>query len=265
VKIGDTEQEVTEDELLKGYQRQSDYTRKTMELAEQRKQAEQHAQQIMAERQAAAQARENYLSRVKEMEQAYDAVQEPDWASLLKEAREMDDMAAYEEKRLAWSQLVQQRESIKAQRKQAEDEQRAEHERTQQELAQRRQQFIAQERDKLFERLPDWKDEAKRSAEVMEIATLGKEYYGLTDQEIGQIVDHRHLLLLRDAVKHRRRQAEARTKVQKATAPKKAPKLQAPTAPPPPRNKATERARNFKQLRQSGSTDDAARLLLDRM
>ena len=265
VKIDGEEQEVSEDELVKGYQRQSDYTRKTMEIAEQRRQAEAASQELMAERQQAAQAREQYLARVTEMEQAYDAVQEPDWAALLQEAQQTEDWASYHQKQQAWQQLVKQRDSIKAQKEQATREQQEAQQRAYQERLQREQQFVAQERDKLFERIPEWKDEAKRTAEITEIARGGRDYYGLTEQEIGQIVDHRHLLLLRDAVKHRQRQAAAKTKVQQATTPKKAPKLQAPTAPPPPRNKVTEKARNMKQLRKSGSTEDAARLLLDRM
>lgn len=265
VKVDGKELEVSEDELKAGYQRQADYTRKTQEIAEARKVAETERQAIIAERQQAAQAREHYLGRLSEMEQAYDAVQEPNWQALLQEANQQGDWSTYNEQRLAWEQLVKQREGIKAEKAKAEQERQAEWQRHQSEQQKQQAKFIAEERERLFERIPDWKDEAKRAAEIAEITKFGREHYGLTDEELGRIIDHRHLLVLRDAILHRKSQAKAREKVQAVTAKKAPPRVQAPTAPAPQRTAQTEKARNMKRLRQSGSTEDAARLLLERM
>lgn len=263
VKIDGTEQEVTEDELKAGYQRQADYTRKTMEIADGRKATEAERQQLMGERQQVAQAREAYLARVAEMESAYDAVQEPDWTALLNEARETGDDLAYHEKRNAWDQLVKQRTEIKTAREQAEREQSYAIQAAQMEQKEKYDAYIAEQRVKLLERAPDWNDETKRDAEIAEIAKVAKETYGLSEQEMSKIGDHRHLLLLRDAVKWQQRQKAAKAKVKQATA-KKAPQVLAPTSPQQPRNRATEKARNMKRLRATGSVEDAARLLEER-
>ena len=50
VKVDGEEVEVPEDELLKGYSRTQDYTRKTQQLAEQRKAAESEFEQVRKER-----------------------------------------------------------------------------------------------------------------------------------------------------------------------------------------------------------------------
>lgn len=79
VTIGDEELEVTEDELLSGYQRQRDYTRKTQEVAEQRKSLESELEQTQAERAKYAKALEQILEEdSKELEQFNDI----DWDTL---------------------------------------------------------------------------------------------------------------------------------------------------------------------------------------
>ncbi len=53
VKVDGKEIEVPKDELIRGYQREADYTRKTQKLAEERKLVESEFQQVRAEREAA--------------------------------------------------------------------------------------------------------------------------------------------------------------------------------------------------------------------
>ena len=61
VKVDGSEQEVTLDELMKGYSRQSDYTKKTQELAEGRKAIEQLYAQYNSEIHALQQERQQYM------------------------------------------------------------------------------------------------------------------------------------------------------------------------------------------------------------
>jgi len=106
IKLSDgTTVEVTPDELVKGYQRQSDYTRKTQQIAE-------------AERgwkDAAAKLNET-LQRI---EQVFPQEQEPDWTT---KAREMDpwefqaEKAQWEQRQKALTQAREQaQEAAKAQ------------------------------------------------------------------------------------------------------------------------------------------------------
>jgi hypothetical protein len=65
VKVGNEEVEVTEDELLSGYSRTADYTKKTQALAETRKAVE--AERVAIEE--AKQLRETYSQRLQAIEQ----------------------------------------------------------------------------------------------------------------------------------------------------------------------------------------------------
>ena len=80
VKIDGKEVQVQLSELLNGYQRQSDYTKKTMEAAEQRKTAD-------AETQKALQERQEYHSKLQRMavqlEGAIEQQSQIDWPALL--------------------------------------------------------------------------------------------------------------------------------------------------------------------------------------
>ena len=72
--------QVTQDELLNGYQRQQAYTKRSQELAEQRKAFEQEAAQV-------SQMRDNYAQQLEQLSQQLQQVnqQEPDWAELAKQ------------------------------------------------------------------------------------------------------------------------------------------------------------------------------------
>ena len=77
VKVNGEEIEVTLDELLHGYSRQSDYTRKSQELAERRKATEALEQEIAAEREQYAELLPRMREQLQQQLQA-----EPDWDKL---------------------------------------------------------------------------------------------------------------------------------------------------------------------------------------
>ena len=62
VKINGEDHEVTEDELIKGYSRQADYTKKTQELSQYRSQLDQAAQFYQTEVAATQEARQQYIN-----------------------------------------------------------------------------------------------------------------------------------------------------------------------------------------------------------
>ena len=85
VTVDGNEIEVTQDELLNGYSRQQDYTRKTQELANQRKTIEQQAQELQQRDAIYAQLLPKMEAQLKG-----ELVNEPDWDSLYN-----DDPIAY--------------------------------------------------------------------------------------------------------------------------------------------------------------------------
>lgn len=78
VKIDGAEIDVPEDELLKGYSRTADYTRKTQKLSEERKALESEAQAVKAER-------EEYSKVLAGLKTQLQSVSEPDWEKLASE------------------------------------------------------------------------------------------------------------------------------------------------------------------------------------
>ena len=102
VKVDGEEVEVTLDELKSGYSRTKDYTRKTQELAEQRKAFEAEATAIREERQVYGQL----LNQLHQQIQASQG-QEPDWEYL-----RQTDPIEYSLQWAEWSRKQTQRQAI---------------------------------------------------------------------------------------------------------------------------------------------------------
>lgn len=122
------------------------------------------------------------------------------------------------------------------------------------------QQAYLSEQSKLLDsKIPEWADSAKRAKDVAELATVSGEAYGLTDQEVKSITDHRQILVLRDAVKWQQLQKSKPELLQKV---RTAPKLVKPGSPMSQGTKdLLARKHATDKLRQSGSVKDATPLL----
>lgn len=241
VKIDGKDETVTLDELLKGYSRTADYTRKTQELAAKRKQFEE------SELPAVQRERQEYATRLIQLEQAIQAVtpQEPDWDTLRRQ-----DPAAFAETWAAWQQHKERLARIAAERQKAE-------ERVRQDQQQKHQAYLTAQRDALLEALPEWKDPEKAKAEKAELIAYAKNDLGFTDQEVQQVYDHRLLLMLRKAMLYDKAQ-KAKPVVQQ-----KIEKVRAATPGSPKANqpKVSETTRRKQRLAKTGSVIDAAAVL----
>lgn len=238
VKIDGKEVEVSLDELKNGYQRQSDYTRKTMEAAEQRKAAD-------AETQKAQQERIEYNSKLERMAVQLEGVLEQqsqiDWAALIE-----SDPVEY----LKQQQLFQQRQALYQQNMQ-ERQQLAQQ--FQHEQAQAHQSYLAKQQEDLLAKLPDWKDDAKAAAEKTAISKFLQEQ-GFGDEDISSIADHRHVLIARKAMLYDQMMAKARVQAKKVQeAPQRVVKPGV-TA----QGNADGRSAAMKQLNKTGRVEDAA-------
>ena len=181
VKVDGKEVEVTLDELQKGYSRTQDYTRKTQQIAEARKQTEAELQAVRAEREQYAQ-----LLGALEAQVQQSAQPNIDWDRLYQE-----DPIEY----------VRQREVMRENKEKAEAIQ-SEQQRlaflSQQEQAQFMQQKFQQEQEALLAAIPDWKDAKKAQAEKALLVEFGQKI-GFTPEELKSVVDHRAVLMLRKA------------------------------------------------------------------
>ena len=186
VKIDGQEVQVSLDELKSGYQRQQDYTRKTMELAENRRQLEAQIQAATEQKGQLDFALDAALERGFQDLAQFENV---DWAKLKNE-----DMLGYLELKDKFSetqqgvyQMIEQKKAL------------------QQQAAQEQQQLFAtaraEEMKRLHEKMPDFADEKKAPALANQLKQYGISQ-GYTPQEIGNLIDHRSIVVLDKARKY---------------------------------------------------------------
>lgn len=187
-------QEVTLDELLSGYQRQADYTRKTQAVSDQRKQLEAQSEQVSG--------------LVKELEASQKAL-----AGLLEQSESAID----------WDELRETNPSEYLRQKELQ-EQRAKAVTQAQSDAQKAKTLKAQEEGRqLFAKIPTWKDDKQRNADKDKINAYLSDI-GFAENEYTH-TDHRLILALYDAARYRELQSKSASVVKKV---KKAPKVTKP-------------------------------------
>lgn len=239
VVIDGKEQKVTLQEALAGYQRQSDYTRKTQEVAERSK-------AIQAEEQQLAQMRyqyENSLNMLAQEMQRY-LPQEPDWEKL-----HQDDPINFPMVEKQWRDYKANLAAVQ------QEQMRLQQENSQKEM-QQRQQVLEQASQYLFEKMPEWKNEAKWTEARGQLREYGKQV-GYSEDELNAALDPRAILVLEKARRWDALQAN-RPQPQKAAAPKP---LRPGTPASSPR-KQTEVMKVKQRLKSSGSVDDAAAIFM---
>jgi hypothetical protein len=238
VKVDGQEVEVTQDELINGYSRQQDYTRKTQELSQQRKTIEQQ-QAELAQRDAI------YSQLLPKMEAQLkgELANEPDWNALYE-----DDPVGYVREKQLWDEKKEKLSAVSAEQQRLQQEALV---KQQQQI----QQFVEYGNQKLLEIIPEWQNPevaAKEKAAISEYAMKELEY---TPEEIQQVYDYRALLGLRNAW------LNSRT----VEATKKKPTQKAPARVARPgttnRPKTTTPVKKAKQrLAKTGKTSDAAKV-----
>ena len=182
VKVDGQDIEVTQEELINGYSRQQDYTRKTQELSQQRKTIEQQ-QAELAQRDAI------YSQLLPKMEAQLkgELANEPDWNKLYE-----DDPVGYVREKQLWDQKKEKAQAIQAEQRRLQEEAFVE----QQKQIEQQVQFGEQ---RLLELIPEWQNPevaAQEKAAIRDYAINTLEY---TQQEVDSVYDYRALLGLRKA------------------------------------------------------------------
>jgi hypothetical protein len=180
VKVDGKEVSVTLDELQKGYSRTQDYTRKTQQIAEVRKQAEQETYAVRAEREQYAQLLGALQAQLQSSEPQVDLErlyhEDPiEWVrqkEVMRERQEKLGAIQSEQQRLSQVAQHEQQRAMEAQ--------------------------LASQQEALLAALPDWKDPKKAKAEKALVIESAKAA-GFTDEDLKSVYDHRLVLLLRKA------------------------------------------------------------------
>jgi hypothetical protein len=240
VKVDGKEVDVTLEELQKGYSRTQDYTRKTQQIAEVRKQTEAELQEVRAEREQYAQLLGALQAQVQQAAQP-----NIDWDRL------------YNEDPIEW---VRQREVMRENQEKAaaiQSEQQRLAQLSQREQLQQREALLAQEQEALVAAIPEWKDAKKAQAEKAMLVQFGQKI-GFTPDDLKNVVDHRAVVMLRKAALYDQMMSK-RGQIKPVT--NNGPRPAKPGAAGRVSSN-TEAMRTQQRLAKTGRVDDAANAIL---
>lgn len=190
----------TKEEAIALAQKGTHYTNEMQKLREAERQFTAHAEQMAA---GLRQREGQYAQALQTLSATYGYVlgeQAPDWASDEMQKLKAEKPNEYLQVREQWDQLGAIRSELsRIQREQHEEGQK------------RFQQWTAAQQAALAEKRPEWKDQARRQQDyglIREYATA----QGVTEQELGQLFDHRYWMILHDAARYRQAEAAGKTK-----------------------------------------------------
>ena len=240
VKVAGEEKELTLTELKTLAQQGADYTKKTQQVAEQRKALE--AESVAIDQ--ARQLRDAYAERLQAMEQLLSSPEQSENLEYLKES----DPIGYAVKVAELSQQKEQLQAIQAERYRIAEQQQAEQQHA-------LQGYIAQQAAKLAEVLPEYSDPVKGEKLRSELRTFAKDI-GFSDQELSMVRDSRQVLALHKAMlydKLQKSKPDVNKRVNEATKTIKSGNSVKPVT-------SDQVKKQQQQLKQSGKVRDAAKL-----
>jgi len=189
ITVNGKSQRVSLDELKEGYSKGSDYTKKTMELSEQRRSIDTELDAISKDKEAVKQMREDYMNKLQVVEQNIQTDDNIDWVTLAQ-----TDPTNYAVKKAEYDRKKELQSQVQQEKQRLAKEQRKE----QEEIYQR---HIENERGKLLNMMPVFGDEQKAPKLMKDISEFAMKQ-GYTEQEVSMVVDHRAVKTLHDAMKY---------------------------------------------------------------
>lgn len=246
LKVNGEEVEKPLEEVVALAQQGLDYTQKTQQVAEQRKELEAYAESIKAQEQAFQEQMQlnNVLiedvAKITALDQQLNQYANVNW-------QQLSDSDFVEAQKLffTYNQLQTERSNLVSQ-----------FEAKKQEVVQKQTQLMAEKiakgKEILAKEIPNWSPETNQA-----LLSTGKEY-GFSDAELNAIVDPRHVKVLHDAMQWRKLQ-------QKDSIVKKKVSSAKPVVKPGAKDTKAEANSNVRQLRESlrktGKSDMAAKLI----
>ena len=244
IKVNGKPVEVTLDELMSGYQRDSDYRRKTMEIADERRLLEEEVNKAKTESDAVAKLRQDYATRLGEIENSMQPDANIDWAKLYE-----TDPDEYHRKKIEVENKSKALETIKAERQRALGEQ-------QQEQTKVFNQYLEQQKKLLADKEPEYVDPVKGEGLRKDMTSYLKKE-GYSDQELNMMVDHRSFVIAKKAMLYDKMMNSKVSAKQSKSVPKMVRSGTTKTI-----NKDSQQSKSLKsRLKQTGSMKDAANVL----
>lgn len=246
LKVNGEEVEKPLEEVVALAQQGLDYTQKTQQVAEQRKELEAYAESIKAQEQAFQEQMQlnNVLiedvAKITALDQQLNQYANVNW-------QQLSDSDFVEAQKLffTYNQLQQERSNLVSQ-----------FEAKKQQVVQKQTQLMAEKiakgKEVLAKEIPNWSPETNQA-----LLSTGKDY-GFSDAELNSIVDPRHVKVLHDAMQWRKLQ-------QKDSIVKKKVSSAKPVVKPGAKDTKAEANSNHRQLREqlrkTGKSDAAQKLI----
>ncbi len=245
LKVNGEDVEKPLDEVVALAQQGLDYTQKTQQVAEQRKELEAYAEQIKAQEQAFQEQMQlnNVLiedvAKITSLDQQLNQYANVNWQQLSD-----NDFVEAQKLFFTYNQLQQERSALVSQ-----------FEAKKQQVVQKQTQLmsekIAKGKEILAKEIPNWSPETNQA-----LLSTGKDY-GFSDAELNAIVDPRHVKVLHDAMQWRKLQQNSTVKKKVSSA--------KPVVKPGAKDTKAEANSTHRQLRdqlrKTGKADMAAKLI----
>ena len=245
LKVNGEDVEKPLDEVVALAQQGLDYTQKTQQVAEQRKELEAYAQQIQLQEQAFQEQMQlnNVLiedvAKITSLDQQLNQYANVNWQQLSD-----NDFVEAQKLFFSYNQLQQERSQLVSQ-----------FEAKKQQVVQKQSQLMAEKiakgKEVLAKEIPNWSPETNQA-----LLSTGKDY-GFSDAELNSIVDPRHVKVLHDAMQWRKLQQNSVVKKKVSNA--------KPVVKPGSKDTKAEANSNHRnlreQLRKTGKSDAAQKLI----
>ena len=248
LKVNGEDVEKPLDEVVALAQQGLDYTQKTQQVAEQRKELEAYAESIKAQEQAFQEQMQlnNVLiedvAKITSLDQQLNQYANVNWQQLSD-----NDFVEAQKLFFTYNQLQQERSQLVSQ-----------FEAKKQQVVQKQSQLMAEKiakgKEVLAKEIPNWSPETNQA-----LLSTGKDY-GFSDAELNSIVDPRHVKVLHDAMQWRKLQQNSVVKKKVSNA--------KPVVKPGSKDTKAEANSNHRQLREQlrkTGKSDAAQKLIEQM
>ena len=248
LKVNGEDVEKPLDEVVALAQQGLDYTQKTQQVAEQRKELEAYAESIKAQEQAFQEQMQlnNVLiedvAKITSLDQQLNQYANVNWQQLSD-----NDFVEAQKLFFSYNQLQQERSQLVSQ-----------FEAKKQQVVQKQSQLMAEKiakgKEVLAKEIPNWSPETNQA-----LLSTGKDY-GFSDAELNSIVDPRHVKVLHDAMQWRKLQQNSVVKKKVSNA--------KPVVKPGSKDTKAEANSNHRNLRESlrrTGKSDAAQKLIENM
>ena len=235
VTVDGTELSVNLEELIQGYQRNADYTRKTQELAQERNQSSEFVER----------SKKDVEAKLQKLDQLNNAAQ----AQLQQEYAEVDFEKLYDEDPVEAARLEHKMRRKHDQLAQVQQQ-------TQELQSQEFNKYLGEQQKLLSKKIPEFMDEQKGPRFKQQMRDyLGN--IGFNDTEINSVYDHRYVMLVKDAMSYRNLQkAKPGIKKKVANAPKV---VKGGVAKSKGQADAEAKRQQLSKLRKTGQVRDAAK------